>query len=134
MPYSKFLIVASKLDKAGINITTQLSQFGNFKFYLVDKEIIYTENLGLEKINQYDFIIFASRHQSEKKEKTLSVHAPGNWRLAEFVGEKGKACRSSALFSKQMFEKLNENATKFSLNDYKVTMETTHHGPLIDKP
>ena len=52
MPYSKFLIVASKLDKAGINITTQLSQFGEYKFYLVDKEIIYTENLDLEKIKQ----------------------------------------------------------------------------------
>jgi D-tyrosyl-tRNA(Tyr) deacylase len=88
----------------------------------------------LEKINSYDFIIFASRHQSEKKEKTLSIHAPGNWRLAEFGGEKGKACKSSAIFSKQMFEKLNENADQFRLNDYKITMETTHHGPLINRP
>ena len=134
MTYEKFLIVASKLDKAGINITTQLSQFGNFKFYLVDKEIIFTENLDVEKINSYDFIIFASRHQSEKKEKTLSIHAPGNWRLAEFGGEKGKVCKSSAIFSKQMFEKLNENTNQFRLNDYRITMEATHHGPLIDKP
>ncbi len=134
MPYSKFLIVASKLDKAGINITTQLSQFGQFKFYLVNEEIIYTENLDLEKINSYDFIIFASRHQSEKKEKTLSVHAPGNWRLAEFGGEKNKVCKTSAVFSKQMFEKLNQNADQFRLTDYKITMEATHHGPLIDKP
>jgi D-tyrosyl-tRNA(Tyr) deacylase len=36
---------------------------------LVDKEIIFTENLNLEKINQYDFIIFASKHQSEKPNK-----------------------------------------------------------------
>ncbi len=134
MPYEKFLIVASKLDKAGINITTQLSQFGEFKFYLADKEIIYTENLDLEKINKYDFIIFASRHVSGSKEKTLSVHAPGNWRLAEFGGEKNLACKSSALFMKQMFEKLNKNAAQFRLNDYKVTLEATHHGPLIEKP
>ena len=138
MPYKKFLIVASKLDKAGINITTQMSQFngssGGFKFYLVDKEIIYTENLDLEKINSYDFIIFASKHKSESKEKTLSVHAPGNWRLAEFGGEKNKVSRSSSLFIKNIFEKLNENAEKFHLRDYKVTMEATHHGPLIDKP
>ena len=108
MPYQKFLIVASKLDKAAVNITTQLSQFGQFKFYLSDQEIIYTENLDMEKINQYDFIIFASRHESEKKEKTLSVHAPGNWRLAEFGGEKGKVCKTSAIFMKQIFEKLNQ--------------------------
>lgn len=134
MPYSKILIVASKLDKAGTKITTQLSQFGQFKFYLCDKEIIYTENLDMEKINEHDFIIFASKHKSESKQKTLSVHAPGNWRLAEFGGEKNKVCRSSALFSKLLFEKLNENAKKFHLDDYQVTMEATHHGPLIDKP
>ena len=88
--YEKILIVASKLDDAGINITTQLSKFGEYDFYLVDKEIIFTENLDLEKLSQYDFIVFASKHVSKNKEKTLSVHAPGNWRLAEFGGEKEK--------------------------------------------
>ncbi len=72
--YKNFLIVASKQDSAGINITTQLSQFQdsynqNFRFYLVDKSILNTENLDLEKINRFDFIIFASKHRSEKKEK-----------------------------------------------------------------
>lgn len=133
--YKKYLIVASKLDKAGTNITTQMSQFGqDYKFYLVDEEIVYTENLDKEKINQYDFIIFASRHQSEKGGKTLSIHAPGNFRNADFGGEKGKVCKTSALFQKQFFEKLNENAKKFNLNEYAMTLECTHHGPLIDKP
>ena len=98
--YQKYLVVASKFDKAGVNITTQLSQFRKnpilagmqknpcFDFYLVDKEIIYTENLDLEKINQYDFIIFASKHKSEKGQKALTVHAPGNFRSNEFGGEK----------------------------------------------
>lgn len=132
--YSKYLIVASKKDKAGINITTQLSQFGKFDFYLCDEEIIYTENLDMEKINQYDFIIFASKHKSEKNEKSLSVHVPGNWRGAELGGEAGKICKASALFLKQIFEKLKTNADKHELKDYHVTMECTHHGPLINKP
>lgn len=132
--YEKFLIVASKLDTAGINITTQLSQFGDFNFYLIDKEIILTENLDLEKINQHDFIIFASKHKSEKKEKSLSVHAPGNWRLAEFGGVKEKVCKSSAQFQKQLFEKIQENYDKYHMKEYKLTLEATHHGPLIDKP
>ena len=144
--YQKYLIVASKKDKAGINITTQLSQFREnpvfssmkqspaFDFYLVDNEIIYTENLDLEKINQYDFIIFASKHKSEKKEKTLSIHAPGNWRDAELGGERGKVCKTSALFQKQIFEKLKTNADSYNLKNYKVTLECTHHGPLINKP
>jgi len=145
--YSKYLIVASKKDKAGINITTQLSQFRenpllssmkdkpNFDFYLVEDEIIYTKNLDLEKINKYDFIIFASKHKSEKNEKTLSVHAPGNWRSAELGGESRKVSRTSALFQKYIFEILNKNTKSSGLAEkYKVTLECTHHGPLIDKP
>ena len=134
MTPTKYLIIASKKDTAGINITTQLSQFGEFKFYLVEDEIIYTNNLDLEKINQYDFIIFTSKHKSEKKSKTLSIHAPGNFRNADFGGEPGKVCPTSAQFQKQMFEKLNQNAEKYHLKDYQVTLECTHHGPLINKP
>ncbi len=144
--YKKYLIIASKKDKAGINITTHLSQFRQnpvlssmannpgFDFYLVDDEIIYTKNLNLEKINQYDFIIFASKHKSEKKEKTLCVHAPGNFRTAQLGGEVGKVSRTSAMFQKQIFEKLKTNADKHLLKDFKITLECTHHGPLIDKP
>jgi D-aminoacyl-tRNA deacylase len=132
--YKKYLIIASKQDRAGINITTQLSQFGKFDFYLRDEDIISDENLDHEKINQYDFIIFASKHESSKKERSLSIHAPGNWRNADCGGEKGKVCKTSALFQKQMFEKLNKNAEEHHLRDYKVTFECTHHGPLIMKP
>tara|TARA_Y100000034_G_scaffold128027_1_gene181931 strand:+ start:2782 stop:3612 length:831 start_codon:yes stop_codon:yes gene_type:complete len=146
MTYQKYLVVASKKDKAGINITTNLSQFRknpllsgiekngrNFDFYLVDEEVIFTENLDLEKINKYDFIIFASKHKSEKSEKSLTVHASGNFRNADLGGEARKVCKSSALFQKQMFEKLKKNAEEYNLK-YDVTLEATHHGPLIDKP
>ena len=147
MTYRKYLIVASKKDKAGINITTHLSQFRknpilsgmqkdgvNFDFYLVDESVIFTENLDLEKINKYDFIIFASKHSSEKGEKALTVHSVGNFRQAEFGGEKGRIGKSSALFQKQLFEKLKENSEKHNIKDYAVTLEATHHGPLIEKP
>lgn len=144
--YKKYLIIASKQDRAGINITTQLSQFKknpllssmgdkpSFDFYLREEEIICDENLDHEKINRYDFIIFASKHQSEKNEKTLSIHAPGNWSKVEYGGKEKKICSTSAIFQKQMFEKLNENAKKFNLKDYQLTLEATHHGPLINKP
>jgi len=128
-----YLIVASKNDKAGVNITTQLSQFGNYKFYLVDGEIIQTESLDLNKINQYDYIIFASCHKSEKKEKTLCIHSPGNWKEAKQGGENKKICKTSALFQKFMFEKLNEVLQEHPL-EYQTTIEATHHGPLIEKP
>ena len=63
--YKKFLIIASKKDKAGIGITTALSQFRpnplasaiqkdskNFDFYLREEDIIDDTNLDLEKINK----------------------------------------------------------------------------------
>jgi len=132
--YNKYLIVASKLDQAGINITTQLSQFGDFNFYLVNDEIIYTENLDLDKINEYDFIIFASKHRSSKGEKALTIHPVGNWREAKYGGRIKQVSKTSALFQKQLFEKLKENAEKYNLKEYDITLEATHHGPLIDKP
>jgi len=146
MVYKKFLIVASKQDEAGINITTSLSQFQenpllntlkdkpSFDFYLIENEIVETKNLDLEKINKYDFIIFASRHKSEKNEKSICIHAPGNFREGRLGGEDGKLSMTSALFMKQTFGKLNKIANENNLKNYKVTMEVTHHGPLINKP
>lgn len=147
MTYKKYLVIASKSDIAGINITTQLSQFRknplisglqkeavNFDFYLIEDSILYTKNLDLEKINKYDFIIFASKHKSEKQEKTISIHAPGNWGDARYGGQPEKVCKSSALFQKFIFEKLNENINLYKIKNYTLTLEATHHGPLIDKP
>jgi D-aminoacyl-tRNA deacylase len=129
----KYLIVASKNDKAGMNITTQLSQFGAYDFYFIDGDIIQTQDLDLGKINQYDYIIFASCHKSEKKEKTLCIHSPGNWKEADLGGESQKICKTSALLNKFLFEKLHDVIKEHPL-DYQLTMEATHHGPLIEKP
>ena len=120
--YNKFLIVASKQDEAGANITSQLSQFKKnpildamsqgkrgFDFYIIEDSILHTENLDLDKINEYDFIIFASKHKSEKGEKALTVHAPGNWRDNQFGGEPGKVCKTSAIFQKQIFRMISLN-------------------------
>lgn len=143
------LVIASKLDQAGVNITTQLSQFRdksgklisdnqkikNFDFYLCEKDILHNENLDLEKINKYDLVIFASKHVSQKKEKSLCLHTPGNFGIAKYGGEPLKVSQASALFLKQLFETLNKNAKESELDKkYNVTMEATHHGPLIDIP
>ena len=144
--YKKYLIVVSKKDLAGTNIATQLSQYREnpmlssmkdkpgFDFYLVEEDILHTENIDLEKINRYDFVIFASKHSSKKEGKTLSVHAPGNWGEAKFGGEPKRVCKTSASFSKQLFEKLQKKKVEHHLNKYELTMEATHHGPLIEKP
>lgn len=145
--YKKFLIVASKKDKAGVNIATQLSQFRKnplasilqdekpgFDFYFVEDEIIYNRNLDMGKINRYDFIIFASKHSSSRGEKAITVHTPGNFHEAKFGGEIGRISKTSALFIKQLIAKISEHSKKSNLKNYSITMEATHHGPLIEKP
>lgn len=130
---NKFLIVGSKSDPASRNIVMNLMDLGNFNFHIVNEEMLKTENLDLNKINKYDFIIFASKHKSEKSEKTLSVHSPGNFREVLGGGVAGRLCPVSALFSKHMFECLNKNKEESELK-YNITLEATHHGPLIDRP
>lgn len=128
----KFAIIASKKDKAGMNIVSFLKN-SNLPIYYTEKEIIYAENIDKEQNIDADFIIFASKHASEQQRKTLSVHAPGNWNKAEMGGKKNEVCKTSALFLKHLFEILNQEAEKAN-SDYQVTLEVTHHGPYIEKP
>ena len=157
--YKKYLIVASRKDSAGMNIARSFAEFKmpQAQIHFIDIEIVDDKGLDSEKIKDYDFIIFASKHQSEKGEKSLSVHTPGNFRKADYGGrassgaeigeqserrervslggKEGKVCPASALFSKQLFENLNKIAKEDELTEeYKITLEATHHGPLIDKP
>jgi len=132
--YKNYLIVTSKIDKAGMNISSQLSQFGNYNFYLMEKETIYTENFDKSRLEDCDFVIFASKHSSEKGNKTISIHAPGNWNQAQMGGAPERVCKTSALFQKQLFEKLKINLDEAQLKGYELTLECTHHGPLINKP
>lgn len=128
-----FLIVGSKFDTASRNIIMNLMDLGKFNYHFIDGDMTNTANLDKELISKYDLVIFASKHKSEKKEKTLSVHAPGNFNEVWGGGIKERLNPASALFQKHLFEVLNKNAKESQLK-YNVTLECTHHGPLIDKP
>ncbi len=130
----KFLIVGSKSDLASRNIITNLIDIGQFNLYIIDEDMLRTENLDPEKIKQFDFIIFVSKHKSEKHEKTLSIHAPGNFKEVWGGGKEKMLGPASALFEKHLFEMLVKEKENSDLSRYSVTMEATHHGPLIERP
>lgn len=131
----KFLIVGSKPDRASRNIIMNLMDLDRgFDYHIIDGDMTKTENLDLEKISRYDFVIFASKHKSEKSEKTLSIHAPGNFREVWGGGISGKLSMSSSLFQKHLFGVLKTEVEKAKLTKYKITLECTHHGPLIETP
>jgi D-aminoacyl-tRNA deacylase len=137
----RFAIVYSIKDTAGMNIVEQLKQIGflpQFPIIELNKETIYSNDLNSKnypELNEIDFIVFASKHRSEKGNPSLSLHAPGNWRGADFGGFPGKVCKTSAFVLKYLFWELNKNAEIDKLTDkYTITLEVTHHGPLIEIP
>ena len=85
-------------------------------------------------LRSFTIDILQMSDSSQKGNKTISIHAPGNWKQADLGGLPGRVCKTSALFQKQLFEKLKENLGKYPLKDYELTLECTHHGPLINKP
>lgn len=130
----KFAIIASEKDEAGRNIFKQVHKLypALSHFIVKDKDTIYKENLDKEEeFRNYDFFIFITKHQSQQHNKNLSLHAPGNWRKADFGGKEGKISPTSAFFLKHMFQILNKNAQG---SQYSCTLEVTHHGPYLEKP
>jgi D-aminoacyl-tRNA deacylase len=133
----KFAIIYSKKDEAGMNIAEQLGKFFMPQIPIIEvaKESIFSENIDDkdDRLKNVDFIIFATKHQSKEGTPSLSLHAPGNWRNADFGGKPGKICLTSTRALKFLFQKLNENAKQADYQ-HKITLECTHHGPLITRP
>ncbi|MBI2656525.1 hypothetical protein HYX03_02195 [Candidatus Woesearchaeota archaeon] len=145
-------IISSSKDPAGINIRNKLIELFNFekangnfddnpifqydkiqnkiiKSYLINEDLIFAENID-EKIKA-DIFVFASKHRSKENTPSFTVHSIGNWGKAEFGGQEGKLCFSSAILLKNLFIELN-NAAKDT--NYELAMEATHHGPFVEKP
>ena len=124
----KFAIITTTKNKASMNIKKFLESYDleNCDIYTVNEETIYLE--GLDKLDA-DFFIFATKHKSDSKIKTLTVHISGNWGKAELGGKDNCLNMGSALMLKKAFLLLNEHNL-----DYEVSLEVTHHGPVVNKP
>ncbi|MDD5192466.1 MAG: D-aminoacyl-tRNA deacylase [Candidatus Nanoarchaeia archaeon] len=137
----RFAVVYSKKDVAGKNIVGQLRNFYLPQVPIIElkKETVYSEDISDKKypeLKNPDFLIFASKHKSEKGNPSLSLHAPGNFRSADFGGKLGRVCSTSASVLKYLFQELSSIAKqdKNIADKYQITMEVTHHGPLIRIP
>jgi D-aminoacyl-tRNA deacylase len=59
------------------------------------------------------------------------VHVPGNYNKADYGGQEKQICMAHASLMKDALINLQKNNQN---EDYKVTLEATHHGPLVTKP
>lgn len=148
----KIGILASKQDAAGMNIADKLIR--HFGFTQGDDEFhgypVYgKEEAGNafrlvimeESLLEADFVdeleaellVFASRHTSQSGKSTLSVHPIGNFGEAKYGGQAGKVVQSAPGIMRNYYVYLRQQAEQRQL-DFSVSMEVTHHGPLVRKP
>ncbi len=139
-------IVVSKKDQAGMNIKrclldlfpfrktdqtfdkNEVYENGSIRLYTVEKETIFCDNVDSIAA---DMVMFATKHQSASGIHSLSVHAPGNWGIAEFGGRDRQLCIAPAGYLKAAMIALSKNAAELK---YEIIQECTHHGPCIKKP
>lgn len=137
----RFGIAYCKDNIAGKNIVDRFREMSfspQIPIIELDKETLYSE-VSVEKypeLKEVEFLFFASTHRSQKGDPSLCLHVAGNWRGADLGGKEGKVCMTSSLVMKYLFQKLEDNAKKdIELYEkYKVSMEGTHHGPLVSIP
>ncbi len=103
----------------------------SISLHTFEEELLYLD--GLERKIDADIFIFPSTHRSKAGINSLSVHCPGNWGKADLGGEDRKLCIAHSILMKLAFLRVQNHELRRSL-EVDVFMESTHHGPLIEKP
>src|SRR3989442_1218436 len=78
-----------------------------------------------------DLVVSLSKHRSESRRPSLTVHPIGNPRAAEFGGQPETLVPSAPQWMTAALRGLRREATGLA---YEVTFEATHHGPYLTAP
>ena len=157
------LLLASKADNASVNLHEAVISLGGWgppeilphgllvrhstqpvHVLLIEKLHIYADSIDIihekETAKTVDEVLVLSRHAAKSGLPSLTVHAigvPGEIPHGEegFAGGiKGIAVPPSPRFS-AIYSALREESSKSELADeFEVSLETTHHGPVLTKP
>jgi D-aminoacyl-tRNA deacylase len=146
------VIITSSADNASMNIRERLLELekwteggmfdghpvlrkDDFRMVQVDKMHLDEDSVD-ERVAEalgeaVDVVMFASRHRSEKRIPTLTVHPIGNYSSADFGGKPGMLCPSAPNLMTSALRNLAKNASGL---EWDVSFETTHHGPFVTSP
>ena len=157
------LLLASKADNASVNLHEAVVDLGGWDapeilphgllirhstqpvhLLLIDKLHIYADGIDIihekETAETVDEVLVLSRHAAKSGLPSLTVHAigvPGEIPHGEegFAGGiKGTAVPPSPRFS-AIYSALREESSRSELADeFEISLETTHHGPVLTKP
>lgn len=78
-----------------------------------------------------ELIIYLSKHRSESRTPSLTVHPIGNPRAADFGGRPGTLVPAAPTWMTSALRRLRASAADLP---YEVTFEATHHGPYLETP
>ena len=129
----KTAIIVSKKDIAGMNIAKHLEYYDlascDASVHVLDTDTVQADTI-VDDV-QADFYLFATRHAAASGKPSLSCHIAGNWGEAEYGGVAGKLCMGPACLLKEAFLELHAQCSGM---EHEITLEATHHGPLVEKP
>ena len=87
------------------------------------------ESNHLDESIRADLYIFASRHRAASGTPALLIHPTGNWSKITLAGRESELSYTSSRALNLGLRKLKEKQEKFNLDEFKVDLEVTHHGP-----
>ena len=140
------MILVSRLDKVSMAVGDMLIESFGFKeegeglymrgdtiLYMVDRSHLEADSVG-EGLGA-ELVVVASVHRSEAGVKALLTHPTGNWGAsADYGGKPYTLSATSATALYTALHTLREEADQLGLEDWRVGMEATHHGPRTDAP
>ena len=157
------LLLASQADNASVNLHEAVAELGGWEesenlkhgllmrhsyrpvhLLLIDKLHIHADGIDLlhekETSESVEEVLVLSRHAAKSGIPSLTVHAigvPGEVPHGEVGfagGEKGLAVPPSPRFS-AIYSALRDEVCKSDMaNEFEVSLETTHHGPVLTRP
>ena len=157
------LLLASTEDPASMNMLSELMVLGGWEgtreydhgqvtrhssceveILLIDRLHIWADGIDKEHISmtgsKVDEVLVLSRHVSASETPALTLHAigvPGEFPHGEKArsgGITGTAVPPSTRFG-EMFRNMCRIAKEANLeNEYDLTLEATHHGPVLETP
>jgi len=153
-----FLLVASKEDIASMNIKRALlaahvweekrtfednpvftcREGSEATLITINRSHLQADDLDKKAVRTLNIpppstVIFLSRHRSESGLRTLTVHPIGCYSKADFGGREGTLVPSAPVPMTLAMRLVHQRARAHGL-DFKVSYETTHHGPSLETP
>ncbi len=101
----------------------------------ISEHHLYRDHLDRDLAAAYgespSLVVYLSKHRSESRTASLTVHPIGNPKGADFGGRPGTLVSAAPGWMTAALRRLRREASGLP---YEVTFEATHHGPYLETP